>query len=171
MMIYYQLDPKEHISMKLKKLLKKNAYENVVCKNGDHLVLAGIDLHTSLNVFLLHCWHVSFYILFVGLFIYIIVRQVIELFAYFLMHLLLYVMNQILITYSVHQCKFHWPGILFFFCFVFLTFSQIESNNVPFCNRNVNVCIFLLQNGALWDICLRHYGICETGLLSHRWFM
>ena len=28
------------------------------------------------------------------------------------------------------------------------------SYNVPFCNRNVHVCTFLLQNGELWGICL-----------------
>ena len=28
-----------------------------------------------------------------------------------------------------------------------------------------HVCTFLLQNGALWDICLMDYGICEMGLL------
>ena len=26
------------------------------------------------------------------------------------------------------------------------------------------VCTFLLQNGALWDVCLMHCGICEMGL-------
>ena len=40
------------------------------------------------------------------------------------------------------------------------------SHNAPFCNRNVHVCTFLLQNGALWDIYLMHCGICETGLLA-----
>ena len=30
------------------------------------------------------------------------------------------------------------------------------SHNAPFCNRNVHVCTFLLQNDALWDICLMH---------------
>ena len=38
------------------------------------------------------------------------------------------------------------------------------SHNAPFCNRNVHT--FLLENGALWDICLVHYGICEMGLLN-----
>ena len=37
------------------------------------------------------------------------------------------------------------------------------THNAPFCNRNV--CTFLLQNGALWDIFLMHCGICETCLL------
>ena len=27
------------------------------------------------------------------------------------------------------------------------------------------MCTFLLQNGALWDICVMHCGICEKGLL------
>ena len=31
------------------------------------------------------------------------------------------------------------------------------SHNAPFCNRN----------GALWDICLMHCGVCEVGLLSY----
>ena len=37
------------------------------------------------------------------------------------------------------------------------------SNNALFCNRNVHthMCTFLLQNGALWDICLTHCEICE----------
>ena len=29
-------------------------------------------------------------------------------------------------------------------------------------------CVFLLQNGALWDICLMHSRLCEMGLLSQR---
>ena len=28
------------------------------------------------------------------------------------------------------------------------------------------MCTFLLQNGALWDVCLMHCGICEIGLLT-----
>ena len=42
--------------------------------------------------------------------------------------------------------------------------------NASFSNRNVHMCTFLLQNGALWDICLMHYGICEMGLLC-TWFI
>ena len=43
------------------------------------------------------------------------------------------------------------------------------SHSAPLCNRNVHtcpgqVCTLLLQSGALWDICLMHYGICEMGL-------
>ena len=38
------------------------------------------------------------------------------------------------------------------------------SHNAPFCYRNVHMCTFLLQSGALWDICLMHCGICEMGL-------
>ena len=38
------------------------------------------------------------------------------------------------------------------------------SHNAPFCNRNVHMCTFLLQNGALGDICLMCCGICEMGL-------
>ena len=36
------------------------------------------------------------------------------------------------------------------------------SHNAPLCSRNVHtyVCTFLLQNGALWDICPMHCGIC-----------
>ena len=33
------------------------------------------------------------------------------------------------------------------------------SHNATFCDRNV--CTFLLQNGALWDICMMHCWICE----------
>ena len=33
-------------------------------------------------------------------------------------------------------------------------------------NRNVHVCTFLLQNGALWDICLIHFWVNEVGLLQ-----
>ena len=29
------------------------------------------------------------------------------------------------------------------------------------------MCTFLLQNGALWDICQMHCGICGIGLLKH----
>ena len=29
------------------------------------------------------------------------------------------------------------------------------------------MCTFLLQNGALWDICPMHCGICEMGLWLH----
>ena len=39
-------------------------------------------------------------------------------------------------------------------------------HNAPFCNRNVHMCTFLLQNGALWDICLLHCGICKMCLLT-----
>ena len=39
------------------------------------------------------------------------------------------------------------------------------SHNPPLCNRNVHVCTFLLQNGALWYIFLMHCGICELGLV------
>ena len=38
------------------------------------------------------------------------------------------------------------------------------SHNAPFCNRNVHVCTFLFQNGALWDNWLMHCGICEVGV-------
>ena len=61
------------------------------------------------------------------------------------------------------------------------------SHNAPFCNKNVYmcahfcykmvhcgiwdtcivVCTFLLQSGALWDICLMHCGIYEISLLEH----
>ena len=34
-----------------------------------------------------------------------------------------------------------------------------------FCNRNLYVCTFLIQSGALWDICLIYCGICEMGQL------
>ena len=39
-------------------------------------------------------------------------------------------------------------------------------HNAPLGNRNVHVCIFLLQSGALWDICQIHCGICEMSLLQ-----
>ena len=38
------------------------------------------------------------------------------------------------------------------------------SHNAPLCNRNVHVCTFLLQKGALWDMGPVHHGICEIGL-------
>ena len=38
------------------------------------------------------------------------------------------------------------------------------SHNALFCNRNV--CTFLLQNGALWDICFIRCGICDIGLFT-----
>ena len=40
------------------------------------------------------------------------------------------------------------------------------SHNAPFCNRNVHMCTFLLQKGALWDMGLVHCGICEMGLFA-----
>ena len=41
-------------------------------------------------------------------------------------------------------------------------------HHAPYCDRNVHVCTFLSQNGALWDICLMHCGICDMGLFySH----
>ena len=47
---------------------------------------------------------------------------------------------------------------------------QISHNapycNAPFCNRNVHT---LLQNGALWDICLMHCGVFEMGL--YNWYL
>ena len=42
------------------------------------------------------------------------------------------------------------------------------SHNASFCNRNVHVCTFLLQNGALWDMGPVHCGICATGLIDRR---
>ena len=39
------------------------------------------------------------------------------------------------------------------------------SINAPFCDRNV--CTFLLQNVALWYICLMHCGIYGMSLLGH----
>ena len=38
------------------------------------------------------------------------------------------------------------------------------SRNAPFCNRNVHMCTFLLQNGALCDIYLMHCGISKIVL-------
>ena len=46
---------------------------------------------------------------------------------------------------------------------------QPISHNVPSCNRNINVCLFLLQNDALWDICVVHCGICEMDLYILTW--
>ena len=41
------------------------------------------------------------------------------------------------------------------------------SHNAPFYNRNVHTCAhFCYKNGALWDICLMHCGICEMGLFK-----
>ena len=48
-----------------------------------------------------------------------------------------------------------------------------KSHNAPlpyptmnhFVTEYANMCTFLLQNGALWDICLMHCGICTIGLL------
>ena len=40
------------------------------------------------------------------------------------------------------------------------------SHNVPLCNRNVHVCTFLLQNGALWDSCLMFCGNCEMAPMA-----
>ena len=69
----------------------------------------------------------------------------------------------VMISYSASTTvpKCYWP------------ISQISqctgpiSHNVPFCNRNVHVCTFLLQNSALWDICQMHCGIYEIGLISN----
>ena len=46
---------------------------------------------------------------------------------------------------------------------------KLISHNAPFCNRKcAHVCTFLLQNGALWDICPVHCRIWEKGLFhSH----
>ena len=51
------------------------------------------------------------------------------------------------------------------------------SHNTLFWNRNVHMCTFLLQNGALWDIGadalwdvgLVHSRMCATGLLDTSW--
>ena len=52
-----------------------------------------------------------------------------------------------------------------------LDFSQ-KYHNAPFQYPTMHhfvtemcMCTFLLQNGALWDICLMHHGICEMGLI------
>ena len=39
-------------------------------------------------------------------------------------------------------------------------------HSAQFCNRNVNMCTFLLQNGALLDMWLVLCGMCTTGLNS-----
>ena len=39
--------------------------------------------------------------------------------------------------------------------------TNTTPHDAPFCNKNVHMCAHLLQNGALWDICLMHCGICE----------
>ena len=44
--------------------------------------------------------------------------------------------------------------------------TSLISHNAPFCNRNLHVCAFLLQNGALWDMCLMHFVVCVMGLLE-----
>ena len=41
------------------------------------------------------------------------------------------------------------------------------SKNAPFCNRNVHVCTFLLQNVALWDTCPMHCRWSLYGCLLH----
>ena len=42
-----------------------------------------------------------------------------------------------------------------------------RSHKAPFCNRNVHMHTpFCYKNGALWDICVIHSGICEMGLLA-----
>ena len=45
--------------------------------------------------------------------------------------------------------------------------AHSTSHNAPLCNRNIYIhtCTFLLRNGALWDICLMHCGICEIPLV------
>ena len=43
--------------------------------------------------------------------------------------------------------------------------TSLISHNAPLCNRNVHVCTFLLQSGALWEICLMHHGICELSVV------
>ena len=47
---------------------------------------------------------------------------------------------------------------------VFLVHSmkEVSAHFLSFC---VHMCTFLLQNGALWDMGLVHFGICATGLL------
>ena len=37
--------------------------------------------------------------------------------------------------------------------------------NAPLFNRNVHACTFLLQNVALWDVCLMHCGISVIGVI------
>ena len=45
------------------------------------------------------------------------------------------------------------------------------SHNAPFCNKNVNVYTFLLQNGALWDIGLWEGSIATHGILLCRFLL
>ena len=42
---------------------------------------------------------------------------------------------------------------------------QFTSHNASSCDRNVHTRAHLLQNGALWDICLMHCGMFEMGQL------
>ena len=50
-------------------------------------------------------------------------------------------------------------GFTVIFCFRFAILYHPSSYNIK-----IDACMFLLQNGALWDICLMHCGICETVL-------
>ena len=49
------------------------------------------------------------------------------------------------------------------------TNSTMHQSRIPQCiilwQKFAHVCTFLLQNGALWDVCLTHCGICEMGPL------
>ena len=42
------------------------------------------------------------------------------------------------------------------------------SHNATLCNRNVHMCTFLLQNGALWDMGLMHCGTCTIGPIDNQ---
>ena len=52
---------------------------------------------------------------------------------------------------------------------VFAIDMLLKSHNAPVpqatMHNSAHVCTFLLQNGALWDICLMYCGICEMCLL------
>ena len=45
-----------------------------------------------------------------------------------------------------------------------IPYPTMQHSETEMCTR---VSTFLLQNGALWDMCLRHCGICEMGILLY----
>ena len=50
------------------------------------------------------------------------------------------------------------------------TMHNTNIRNAPFCDNSVHMHTFLLQIGALWDIKLVHFVICEMGLCMTTWF-
>ena len=76
-----------------------------------------------------------------------------------LLYMYIYIYIYIKLTPLEFYLKLVLPSFTVIFCFSFEILYRPFSYYIK-----IDICIFLLKNGALCDICLMHCGICETGL-------